>query len=308
MNSNQEHFLYFTENYDERILSLDDMNEAERKAANFILENREICARLSIHEMATKCGCSSATIVRLCKHLGYSGYAELKFQIQKSTGFAKDNLSIALNDNSSSTKQKSLQFTLYHIKATVDSIDDEMLNLAAQTIAKAKIIMFSAMGSASGVALAGTSLFLSNSLNAIFPTDDLLQMRTAANLSKDDVIIGISYDGYSKVVADSFMVAKQAGASTILITSIEDTLLTKYADIILYTPTRNNRNVLNYSSTLMCQMMIIQLLLVSVWQHINHKRSSRISTLRQYTNLKRYPDDTDIVEVPGETTHRYNEL
>lgn len=301
MSNNSEQYLFFNESYKEKLRSnLSTMNEAERIAAIFILENEADILSLSVHEMASRCGVSTATIIRLCKHMGYKGFAELKFHIQSETGSSKENLSIAMDDNPSSMKQKSLQFTQFNLKATIDNLDDALLDKAALALSKADNILFTATGSASGVALAAANLFLSNNLKAFFPLDDMTQMRIASSLTKNDVIIAISYDGYIRAVADTLAVAKKAGATVILITSFKGSLASKYADIVLYTNVRNNRNALNYSSTNICQMMIIQLLLVSIWQHKGSQQHGRITELRRYTNLKRYPASTEEVVIPGE--------
>lgn len=302
-----EEYMFFNESYEERLRSgLSQMNDAEKKAAEFILANKERILGMSVHELSHKCGCSSATVIRFCQRLGYKGFAELKFHIQSESGFAKDNLSISTDDNPSSMIQKSFQFTEYNLKATIDNLDEGLLNRAAGILANADRILFSAMGSASGVALSAANLFLSNNLNAFFPLDDMTQMRIAANLTKKDVVVGISYDGYIRAVTDSFVAAKTAGASTVLITSFTDSLAARYADIVLNTNARNNRNALNYSSTNICQMMIIQLLLVSIWQQKSSRQHKRATQLRSLTNLKRYPAGTESVNLPSDSLNLPN--
>jgi len=290
MHGNDDRAMYFSENYAEKINNkLDEMSETELRVAEYILNNKDNCVKLSISEMAGQCGVSSATVVRFCKLLGYSGYAELKFQIQKiSSDFSKDNLSIFSHDSPASMKQKSLQFTQYNLGATVEKNNGEQLDKAAKLIANADHVLLSAMGSASGVALAASNLLLSAGVNASYHDSDMLQMKSAAFLKKNDVVIGINYDGYSKAVTDTFMVAKRAGAHIILITSFDNTILTEYADIVLYTPVRNNSNVLNFTTTSICQMMIIQLLMVDIWQQSGPDIDKKSSRVRTITDIKRY--------------------
>lgn len=64
---------------------------------------------------------------------------------------------------------------------------------------------------------------------------DTLKNLSAAELEKGDLAIGISYSGCSISTVDAMRIAKKAGAKTIAITNFENTLLEKYADIVLVT-------------------------------------------------------------------------
>ena len=119
-------------------------------------------------------------------------------------------------------------------------------------------------------------------------------MRSVSNLSENDVLIGINYDGYSRSVADAFKLAKSRGTTTILMTSFTQSLIAKYADIILLTPIRNNSNILNFSSTTICQMMIVQLLISSTWQYGGTDLDEKSKNMRTLTNMKRYPKDAQV--------------
>ena len=300
----EERVLYFMGNYVEKINShFSQLGEAEKLAARYILDNGSACSQMSIKTLAEHSGCSTASIVRLCKDLGYSGFSELKFQIQQnSSAFSKDNLSISHLDDPRSMKQKTLRFAQHSLNTTVQNLDDASLEKAVEALVNARQVLFCAMGSACGAALAGVNHLLSSGIYATFLMDDLLQMRNAAYFHPKDVVIGINYDGNAKGVADTFMVAKQAGATTILITSIPDGMISNYADIILYTPVRNTNNSLNFSTTTMCQLMIVQLLIIGVWQRSGSQLSQKSAEMRTYTNLKRY--DPSIKELKIDYTRQ----
>lgn len=291
--------LCFDENYYKKITSsFDRLGGAEKKAASYILEHGAICARMSVSELAQACGCSAASIVRLCKDLGYSGFSELKFNIQQSGYvFTEGNLSISQTDSPAALVEKTFHYTQQSLNTMVQLLDNELLEHASQAIAKANLVLFCAMGSACGAALAGVNHLLSSGINACFPMDDLLQLRAAAYSGPSDVVIGVNYDGNAKNVSDALMIAKERGATTILITSFPNGLGAHYADIILRTPKRNANNALNYSTTTMCQVMIVHLLIVGAWQWGDAARQEQSSKMRALTYLKRYAIDTSKIEV-----------
>ncbi|HIR27102.1 MAG TPA: hypothetical protein IAB84_03915 [Candidatus Choladousia intestinigallinarum] len=53
---------------------LDEMFPAERKAAEYILEHPENTSRINITELAELSGSSDATVIRMCKRLGFTGF------------------------------------------------------------------------------------------------------------------------------------------------------------------------------------------------------------------------------------------
>ena len=55
------------------------LNDSEIRVIQFILNNAKACKGLSLTELARKLYVSRSAIFRLCKHLGLSGYGELKF-------------------------------------------------------------------------------------------------------------------------------------------------------------------------------------------------------------------------------------
>ncbi|MBQ7448049.1 MAG: MurR/RpiR family transcriptional regulator, partial [Eubacterium sp.] len=55
-----------------------DLFPAEKKTADFVLQNPPAAVTMNVAELAKASGVSDATIVRLCHHLGYSGYYQFR--------------------------------------------------------------------------------------------------------------------------------------------------------------------------------------------------------------------------------------
>lgn len=55
-----------------------EVDGGRRKIADFVLQNSEQVINLTIEELAAEPQMRYATIVRVCKRLGYSGYKEFK--------------------------------------------------------------------------------------------------------------------------------------------------------------------------------------------------------------------------------------
>ena len=67
-------------------LLYDKMGKAEKRIADWILENPGKIIPLSIIELAEQCECGEATIVRFAKRLNLNGFQELKFSLSVESG------------------------------------------------------------------------------------------------------------------------------------------------------------------------------------------------------------------------------
>ena len=66
--------------------------------------------------------------------------------------------------------------------------------------------------------------------------DDYYHQRiSASNLTGRDAAIGISYSGCSRDTVDVMKAAKKSGAVTIVLTNFKDSLISRYADLLLCT-------------------------------------------------------------------------
>ncbi|MDF7671759.1 MurR/RpiR family transcriptional regulator [Lactobacillus sp. ESL0701] len=59
------------------------LNDSEIRIIQFVLNNAKLCKNLSLSELASKLYVSKSAIFRMCKHLGLSGYSELKFYLNE---------------------------------------------------------------------------------------------------------------------------------------------------------------------------------------------------------------------------------
>lgn len=244
---------------------------------------------MTIYQLAEEIGTSVATITRFSQALGYHGLTDMKFNLQQSTwNLVSEDMGIRRDDNVNVIKQKALQFTQTAMHECTMKMDNSVLEQAIHAIGHAERVMLCGMGSASGIVHAGVGLFLTAGINACFVEDTLLQMRSAAMLQPEDVLITISYDGYAKDMGDAMMLARERGVHTILITSVQNTLLAKYAELELYTPARSMGNAMSITATGMCQMAVLQSLMVGVVAMYYDSLPQRSTAQLQLSEIKRY--------------------
>ena len=94
------------------------------------------------------------------------------------------------------------------------------------------------VGDAHLVCQAAQMKFARIGINCTAYSDTALMLATASLLGEDDVVVGISFSGDTRVVVDATRIARENGAKTICIVHFEKSKLAKYADIRLFTATK----------------------------------------------------------------------
>ena len=59
---------------------------AEKKVADFVLQNPQKAVECNVSELAKHSGVSDATIVRMCHHIGYTGYYQFRITLARDLG------------------------------------------------------------------------------------------------------------------------------------------------------------------------------------------------------------------------------
>ena len=263
-------------------------NATQNRIAEFLLADEQAALDMSIYEMAEKIGTSVATVTRFCQLIGYSGLADMKFHMQQQAVKLEGDIGITRSDSVNVIKQKMMQFSENAIHSCLMDLDNEALETAIDAVGKAKRIMLTASGSAGGVTESAVGLFMNMGFDAFKVGDHLLQLRTAANLGKEDVLIAVSYDGQAKSTGDAMMLAGRSGAKVILVTSVADSLLSRYADVCLLTPARAAGNAMNITATALCQLSILQLIMLgAVTRYYDRFREKSRQQLK-LSDLDRY--------------------
>ncbi|WP_053376487.1 MurR/RpiR family transcriptional regulator [Paenibacillus sp. FJAT-27812] len=228
------------------------LNPALRRIAEYIIENPIQCKIITTKELAAACNVAESTITRFVKEIGLDSYRELKIGIAESLTM-NDTSSIAAEEKyvyeditQTDTMEMILEKVLYRnvqtMTETKQRINLEELGKAVEAIDKANVILFSSMGSSKAAAASGVLRFTRAGKKCMLLGDQSSLLMSAAIAGPEDVMIGISNSGRSKDVIDSMKLAQSRGARTIGITSFEDSPLTKYSDISLFTSAKSSND------------------------------------------------------------------
>lgn len=207
-----------------------ELFSAEKRAADYILARPGECIMMNISELAQKSGTSEATVVRMCKHVGYQGYYQMRLLMSHDLG--KNRLSYDENEMLN-TARKLFDFSAARVAALGETIDIEMLIKAARILRTSRLVYVVAAGNTSPIALdLGFRLERCGipSVYSLLPEHFLNHISLGTN---DDTIIAVSRSGASKQVVQAMELARKNKMHSIVISGECKTQLAEYADCVL---------------------------------------------------------------------------
>lgn len=213
------------------------LKSAEKRAADTILENPQFIANSSIVDVAKVSQCSDATLIRLARKLGYSGYPELKSSILLSDLNQEDCFYEELlpTDDCMTILDKVFNAAKQALTDTQALIGKEEFEKALSYIINANTIFFNGSGDASTVAYSAFLKFSRCGFNARYSRDFDVQLVEASKLKKNDVIVIITHSGNTQTLFDVAKCAKLKNAKIITITTYPLSHIAKISDVILST-------------------------------------------------------------------------
>lgn len=212
-------------------------SNAERTVVRFVLEQPEDAAVCNVHRLAAASFCSPATIIRLCKKMGFSGYKEFQKSLNTELALRKEleiQEDIRREDSLEQVITKVTYKNISSLEKTKKLLDEKVLQQCVDILEKSSSIALFGMGSSYLVAKDAYMKFLRINKSCYLGEDWHIQLLHAKNLTGNDVAIIISYSGLTEEILTCARMAKSRGATVIAITRFADSRLAEIADLNLY--------------------------------------------------------------------------
>lgn len=207
-----------------------ELFSAEKRVAEYILETPQALITMNISELARESGSSEATVVRMCKHVGYQGYHQMRLIMSHDLGKTQRTYD---DGEILSTTQNLFSASAARVAALAERIDMELLVKTARILRSSRLVFVVAAGNTTPVAndlgfrLERCGIPCSYS---VLPEQYLNHVGLGTS---EDAIIAISRSGVSKPVVQAMNLARKNHMKTIVITAEKDTQLAEGADCIL---------------------------------------------------------------------------
>ena len=257
--------------------SFDQMFSAERKVAQFILDEPEKAVLMNVSEIANASDVSDATVVRMCKHIGYSGYYQMKIHLSHELG--RNILQDKQRNGKPKTVKDMLEIQAASLLDLAKLLDMKTLLSCAELIQQCTNVHVVAVGHTMPVAMdLGFRLARMGKAATYFMIPE--HFLSAINNAKEgELLIAISRSGSSRQVLQAAELAQGKGMNIIAITARQNSPLSKFGTQLILTMGENGLFGENYSpASHLCEMVVNDLLIhvLDNWERIVQKNGAKV--------------------------------
>lgn len=221
-----------------------DMRASEQKVANYVLDHFEEIPNMSLKELSDQCGVSQPTALRMVRAIGFWGFKDFRHALimelaknQEIRGIQQPmyGFSLEKEDRLEDVPRKIVTTTSRVLEENLKNISMKTYKKVIDVLNHARMIDIYSVENSNVAARDLLTKLLYLGLNCRYMDDSYHQRICAGNLTKDDAAIGISYSGCSEDTVEAVKAAKRSKATTIVITNFRDSVISKYADLLICT-------------------------------------------------------------------------
>lgn len=245
----------------------DALTAAEKRIADYILEHPSRTLSMSAQALAQQAETAASAVVRFCKTVGYSGYAEFKVSLAVELSRqqpASYMTGVEPGDDDSMVLEKIMAANIKALKDTLAGMDREAFGAVAELLSGAGKIHIYGVGTSAGLVGELQHRLMILGMNAQGYTDAVALRLSTMNLQPGDVAFGISHSGRTMAVVDALELAQAAGATTVCLTSYNKAPITKVSDRVLTVFCDETRYAIEASTARLAQTAVIDALVAAI--------------------------------------------
>lgn len=286
------------------------LSKGQKILATYITDNYDKAVFLTAAKMGQVVGVSESTVVRFATHLGYKGYPEFQKALEEMVRNKLNSIQRMEVTYGRISQSHILETVLLSdqekIKDTLEHIDEHAFELAVDTIIKAKHIYIVGIRSCAPLAA-----FMAFYFNLMFENVTLLQTNNSSELfeqmvriSKDDVIIGISFPRYSMRTLKAMEFANNRNAKVITLTDSVHSPMNLYSSCNLIA----RSDMASIVDSLVAPLSVINALIVALCMKKQGEVAKTLETLEDIWNEYQVYENDEINYIDDKIKMRYAKL
>lgn len=286
------------------------LSKGQKILATYITDNYDKAVFLTAAKMGQVVGVSESTVVRFATRLGYKRYPEFQKALEEMVRNKLNSIQrmeVTYGRISQShILETVLQSDQEKIKDTLEHIDEHAFELAVDTIIKAKHIYIVGIRSCAPLAA-----FMAFYFNLMFENVTLLQTNNSSELfeqmvriSKDDVIIGISFPRYSMRTLKAMEFANNRNAKVITLTDSVHSPMNLYSSCNLIA----RSDMASIVDSLVAPLSVINALIVALCMKKQGEVAKTLETLEDIWNEYQVYENDEINYIDDKIKMRYAKL
>lgn len=268
----------------------DQLFDAEKKIAKFILNNPKKVVDMTVSELAEISDVSIASVSRFCRKVGLKGFAQLKISLAQElvdthkSGEISNDISV---DNIPQSLQNILANKITELKQTVNLINTDEFREILEGIRGSSRVQVIAVGNTIPVAIDAAFKFNELGIPTTAGTIWETQLSYSFTLGKGDVLIAISNSGESDKVLEAVKIANNNKAMTIGITNSPHSAIGEEVQYHITTATREKLFLDEFCFSRVSASTVIEIIFLFLTEMIENSHKSMIKCEEMFAVDKR---------------------
>ncbi len=242
------------------------MAKGAARIAAFVLDRPEDIVAMSVTELAEAVQVSEGSVINFCRSIGMTGFQQLKLSLAQDivqpVQFIHED--VQPDDDTETVCRKVFHSGIQALRDSLSILDTTALAKAVAAIRAARRVEIYGIGSSTPVAEDAHYRMLRIGLDARVVTDSHIQAISASRCDPDVAVLTISHSGATHETVAATRLAKEAGATTIVITNFARSPIQAVADIVLFTMARETRFRTEAMTSRIAQLCVVDALIATL--------------------------------------------
>lgn len=209
---------------------LPSLSRTGRRIGETVMADPGGIVELTVSDLAASTGTSVASVVRFCQDLGLRGFGDLKLRLASESGSSGTGGPVEEATTPTGVLAAVLRSSADALTNVIDSVDATAFTRAIETVGTAEHLLVVGVGTSAPLAQDAAYRLRSIGLLAEAPADAHVQHVSAWLLKPRAVCLAISHTGQTRETLAAAGAARDAGATTVAITSFYRSPLTELCD------------------------------------------------------------------------------
>jgi len=209
---------------------LPSLSRTGRRIGEAVMANPGGVVELTVSDLAADTETSVGSVVRFCQDLGMRGFGDLKLRLAAETAAQRPTQAPDRADTPAGVLAAVLHSSADALAAAADVIDTDAFTRAADTIGRSEHLLVIGVGTSAPLAQDAAYRLRSIGVLADAPADVHVQHVSARLLRPGAACLAISHTGQTRETLAAVSAARDAGATTVAVTSFDRSPLTELCD------------------------------------------------------------------------------
>lgn len=274
--------------------SYQDLTKLEKKVADYVLEHPKLVVKMTINELAAKCGVGDTTVFRFCRTMELAGYQDLKLSLALSAdlnemldSYGGNGTSIVEAGDLMELAKNVEHVYLDTVHNTFAGLDYDAVSRTVDAMMAADSIYIYGYGNSGVSALMMQNRLMRIMPNVFYQSDAHMTLTSAALLRPGFVAMIFCNSGVTRDSLKIAQMAHQAGAFTVFATNFPSTPAAAHSDVILRCGATEGPIQGGSISSIASQLCLVSLLYSELFRRMGEgSKENKIKTAQAISEKK----------------------